>query len=153
MEEREIEIIINRAVEKAIKAERAEAEERESRKAYNLTFRYLKQYNDMVKSLENDARAAGAAENDFLELLEQSKKPTAAVIANMRKCLEELKQEQEEKGQKSKYDVLEMYFFKKMTYEQIIEKMPMGDSTPRRWVSEMVNILAVKLFGVAAIHK
>lgn len=153
MEEREIEIIINRAVEKAIKAERAEAEERESRKVYNLTFRYLKQYNDMVKSLENDARAAGAAENDFLELLEQSKKPTAAVIANMRKCLEELKQEQEEKGQKSKYDVLEMYFFKKMTYEQIIEKMPMGDSTPRRWVSEMVNILAVKLFGVAAIHK
>ena len=153
MEERKIEIIINRAVEKAIKAERAEAEERESRKVYNLTFRYLKQYNDMVKSLENDARAAGAAENDFLELLEQSKKPTAAVIANMRKCLEELKQEQEEKGQKSKYDVLEMYFFKKMTYEQIIEKMPMGDSTPRRWVSEMVNILAVKLFGVAAIHK
>ena len=153
MEEREIEIIINRAVEKAIKAERAEAEERESRKAYNLTFRYLKQYNDMVKSLENDARAAGAAENDFLELLEQSKKPTAAVIANMQKCLEELKQEQEEKGQKSKYDVLEMYFFKKMTYEQIIEKMPMGDSTPRRWVSEMVNILAVKLFGVTAIHK
>lgn len=153
MEEREIEIIINRAVEKAIKAERAEAEERESRKAYNLTFRYLKQYNDMVKSLENDARAAGAVENDFLELLEQSKKPTAAVIANMRKCLEELKQEQEEKGQKSKYDVLEMYFFKNMTYEQIIEKMPMGDSTPRRWVSEMVNILAVKLFGVAAIHK
>ena len=153
MEEREIEIIINRAVEKAIKAERAEAEERESRKSYNLTFRYLKQYNDMVKSLENDARAAGAAENDFLELLEQSKKPTAAVIANMQKCLEELKQEQEEKGQKSKYDVLEMYFFKKMTYEQIIEKMPMGDSTPRRWVSEMVNILEVKLFGVAAIHK
>ena len=153
MEERKIEIIINRAVEKAIKAERAEAEERESRKVYNLTFRYLKQYNDMVKSLENDARAAGAAENDFLELLEQSKKPTAAVIANMQKCLEELKQEQEEKGQKSKYDVLEMYFFKKMTYEQIIEKMPMGDSTPRRWVSEMVNILAVKLFGVAAIHK
>ena len=151
MEEREIEIIINRAVEKAIKAERAETEERESRKAYNLTFRYLKQYNDMVKSLENDTRAAG--ENDFLELLEQSKKPTAAVIANMQKCLEELKQEQEEKGQKSKYDVLEMYFFKKMTYDQIIEKMPMGDSTPRRWVSEMVNILAVKLFGVAAIHK
>lgn len=153
MEEREIEIIINRAVEKAIKAERAEAEERESRKAYNLTFRYLKQYNDMVKSLENDARAAGATENDFLELLEQAKKPTAAVIANMRKCLDELKQEQEEKGQKSKYEVLEMYFFQKMTYEQIIEKMPMGDSTPRRWVSEMVNILAVKLFGVAAIHK
>lgn len=153
MEEREIEIIINRAVEKAIKAERAEAEERESRKAYNLTFRYLKQYNDMVKSLENDARAAGDTENDFLELLEQAKKPTAAVIANMRKCLDELKQEQEEKGQKSKYEVLEMYFFQKMTYEQIIEKMPMGDSTPRRWVSEMVNILAVKLFGVAAIHK
>ena len=153
MEEREIEIIINRAVEKAIKAEKAETEERESRKAYNMTFRYLKQYNNMVKSLENNAQAEGDAENDFLELLEQAKKPTAAVIANMQKCLEELKQEQEEKGQKSKYEVLEMYFFKNMSYKQIVEKIPMGDSTPRRWISEMVSILSVKLFGATAIHK
>ena len=153
MEEREIEIIINRAVEKAIKAEKAEAEERESRKAYNLTFRYLKQYNNMIRSLENNAQAAGDMGNDFLELLENAKKPTAAVVANMQKCLEELRQEQEEKGQKSKYDVLEMYFFEDMPYKDIVEKIPMGDSTPRRWISEMVSILSVKLFGATAIHK
>lgn len=153
METREIETIIEKAVQKAIKAERAEAEERESRKAYNLTFRYLKQYSDLESSLKNDAAAAGSGENEFLLLLEQAKTPTAVIIANMQRCLNELQQEQEEKGQIYKYEVLEMYFFQKMTYEQIIEKMPMGDSTPRRWVSEMVSILAVKLFGVAAIHK
>lgn len=153
METKEIEIIIEKAVQRAIKAERAEAEERESRKAYNLTFRYLKQYSDMVSSLKNDASAAGDNDNDFLEMLKQSKKPTAAIIANMQNCLNELQEEQEQKGQKYKFEVLEMYFFQNLTYEQIIEKMPMGDSTPRRWVSEMVSILAVKLFGVAAIHK
>lgn len=153
MKTEELEKIIEKAVQKAIKAERAEAEERESRKAYNLAFRYLKQYGDMVSSLKNDATAAGSQENEFLEMLEQAKKPTAAIIANMDNCLKELQEEQEKKGQKYKFDVLEMYFFQNLTYEQIIEKMPMGDSTPRRWVSEMVSILAVKLFGAAAIHK
>ena len=43
MEQKEIELMIEKAVQKAIKAEKAEVEERESRKAYNLTFRYLKQ--------------------------------------------------------------------------------------------------------------
>lgn len=152
MEEKEIETIIERAVKRAIEAERQEQEERERKRAYNMTFRYLRQFSDLKSSLKNDAAAAGA-ENEFLALLEQSKKPTAVIIANMQRCLEELQQEQEEKGQKYKYDVLEMYFFEKMTYEQIIDKMPMGDSTPRRWVSEMVNILAIKLFGVSAIHK
>lgn len=153
MEEKEIEMIINQAIEKAIKAERIEAKEKERRKAYNLTFRYLKQYNDMVKSIGNETGDAGDTGDEFLKTMEQGKKQTAIVVANMKRCLEELKQEQEEKGQKSKYDVLEMYFFEKMTYGQIVEKIPMGDSTPRRWVSEMVNILAVKLFGVTAIHK
>lgn len=153
METKEIEIIIEKAVQKAIKAERAEAEEKESRKAYNLTFRYLKQYSDMVSSLKSDATAAGEAENDFLILLERAKTPTAVIIANLQRCLKELQEEQTKKGQKYKYEVLEMYFFQNLTYEQIIEKMPMGDSTPRRWVSEMVGILAVKLFGVTAIHK
>lgn len=153
METKEIEIIIEKAVQKAIKAERAEAEERESRKAYNLTFRYLKQYKDMVRSLENDAPAAGGTENDFMILLEQSKTTTAAITLNLQHCLKELQEEQTKKGQKYKYDVLEMYFFQNLTYEQIIEKMPMGDSTPRRWVSEMVSIIAVKLFGATAIHK
>lgn len=154
MEEREIETIIEKAVEKAIKAEREESEKRESRRAYSLTFRYLKQYNDMVSSTKHTMPdIEGAGENDFLLLLEQARTPTAAILSIMERCLEELKKEQEEKGQKHKYDVLEMYFFRKMTYEQIIEKMPMGDSTPRRWVSEMVTILSTKLFGAAAIHK
>lgn len=153
METKEIETIIEKAVQKAIKAERAEADGRESRKAYNLTFQYLKKYNDMVSSLKSGAPAAGGMENDFLILLERAKTPTAVIVANLQNCLKELREEQTKKGQKYKYEVLEMYFFQNLTYEQIIEKMPMGDSTPRRWVSEMVGILAVKLFGVTAIRK
>ena len=107
----------------------------------------------MVSSLKSDAGAAEPTENDFLELLKQSKAQTAAIIANMQRCLQELQQEQEKKGQINKYRVLEMYFFEKLTYEQITGKIPMGESTPRRWISEMVSIIAVKLFGAAAIHK
>ena len=79
--------------------------------------------------------------------------PTAVIVANIRRCLEELEKEQMQKGQSQKYEVFKLYFSEKLTYEQIIERIPMGDSTPRRWVSEMVSILSVKLFGVAAIRK
>ncbi len=156
MEQREIEAIIDHAVQRAVKAERTEAEERESKKAYNLTFRYLKQYSDLISSLQNEAvedAEESAEENTFLSLLKKSQIPTAVIVANMRRCLEELKKEQSQKGQPQKYEVLELYFFEKLTYEQITEHIPMGDSTPRRWVSEMVGILSVKLFGVAAIRK
>lgn len=156
MEQREIEAIIDHAVQRAVKAERAEAEERECRKAYNLTFRYLKQYSDLISSLQNEAvedTEESAGENIFLSMLKKSQIPTAVIVANMRRCLEELKKEQSQKGQPQKYEVLELYFFEKLTYEQITERIPMGDSTPRRWVSEMVGILSVKLFGVAAIRK
>lgn len=153
MDEKEIEKIIEKTVKRTIEAERKETREREARKAYNLTFGYLKHYNDMLTSLNTGDPAAGDEKNDFLELARRSKCQTAAILANLDHALEELKKEQHEKRQDHKYEVLEMYFFRKMTYEQIIEKMPMGDSTPRRWVSEMVTILSVKLFGAEAIHK
>lgn len=156
MEQREIEALIDHAVQRAVKAERAEAEERESKKAYNLTFRYLKQYSDLISSLQNETvedAEESTKENTFLSLLKKSQIPTAVIVANIRRCLEELEKEQMQKGQSQKYEVFKLYFFEKLTYEQIIERIPMGDSTPRRWVSEMVSILSVKLFGVTAIRK
>lgn len=156
MEQREIEALIDHAVQRAVKAERAEAEERESKKAYNLTFRYLKQYSDLISSLQNETvedAEESTKESTFLSLLKKSQIPTAVIVANIHRCLVELEKEQTQKGQSQKYEVFKLYFFEKLTYEQIIERIPMGDSTPRRWVSEMVSILSVKLFGVTAIRK
>lgn len=153
MEKEELEKIIERAADraakKAVEAYQREQQTQESRKAYNMTFKYLKQYGNLISSTKNGVLAAGGAENDFLQLIEKAQTPTNAVIGILARGIAEMQEETE----KSKFTVFEMYFFENMTYEQITDKMPMGDSTPRRWVSELVNILAVKLFGVEAIHK
>lgn len=153
MEKEELDKIIERAADraakKAIEAYQREQQAQESRKAYNMTFKYLKQYGNLISSTKNGVLAAGGAENEFLQLIEKAQTPTNAVIGILARGIAEMQEETE----KSKFTVFEMYFFEKMTYEQITDKMPMGDSTPRRWVSELVNILAVKLFGIEAIHK
>lgn len=153
MEKEELEKIIERAADraakKAVEAYQREQQTQESRKAYNMTFKYLKQYGNLISSTKNGVLAAGGAENEFLQLIEKAQTPTNAVIGILARGIAEMQEETE----KSKFTVFEMYFFEKMTYEQITDKMPMGDSTPRRWVSELVNILAVKLFGIEAIHK
>lgn len=156
MDDKEIEKIIERAADRAAKRAvevyQKEQTAKESRKAYNMTFKYLKQYGNLISSTKNATQAAGAAEseeNEFLQLIEKAKTPTNAIIAILARCITEMEHEIE---QKSKYAVFEMYFFENKTYEQITAEIPMGDSTPRRWISEMVNILAVKLFGVEAIR-
>lgn len=153
MEKEELDKIIERAADraakKAIEAYQREQQAQESRKAYNMTFKYLKQYGNLISSTKNGVLAAGGAENEFLQLIEKAQTPTNAVIGILARGIAEMQEETE----KSKFTVFEMYFFEKMTYEQITDKMPMGDSTPRRWVSELVNILAVKLFGIEAIQK
>lgn len=154
MDDREIEQIIeqtaDRAAKRAVEAYKREQQAQESRKAYNLTFKYLKQYGNLVKSAKNAAAVAGNSENEFLQNIKNAETPTNAIIALLASGIAELEQETRHK---EKYAVFEMYFFKNMTYEQITAEIAIGDSTPRRWVSEMVSILAVKLFGVEAIHK
>lgn len=125
-----------------------ERKKKQSKKAYECMFSCLKDYNDMKHSLKNDTTTPCGEKNAFLASIEKSKMQTAVVIKIIDDALEELEKEQEGKGQKYKTDVLRMYFFEKKTYEQILEQVTAGDSTPRRWVSEMVGKMAIKLFGV-----
>lgn len=148
--ERIIERAADRAAKKAVEEYKEEQRQQENRKAYNMTFKYLKQYGDLISSTKHAAAAAADSENEFLRLIEKAQTPTNAIIAILARCIEELREETKDNA---KYRVFEMYFFEKKTYEQITGEIAAGDSTPRRWVSEMVGVLAVKVFGVEAIHK
>lgn len=146
MEEKEIEWLIEKSIKKAFEAQR----KKQSSKAYKLTFFYLKSYKDMKKSLKSNTQTKTKEKNPFLEEIEKSKIQTARVLEIINEALKELEEEQEKKGQKCKTDALKKYFFEGKTYEQISEEITTGDSTPRRWVSEMVARMAIKLFGVDA---
>ena len=152
MDEKEIERIIEKAAERAakraIEAYQKEQQQQASRKAYNITFKYLKQYGNLISSTKNEIAAVEDETSEFLQLIKNAKTSTAAVIGILARGIAEMEHETD----KAKFSVFKMYFFEKLTYEQIAEKMPVSDSTPRRWISELVQILAIKLFGVEAIH-
>lgn len=152
MEQLEIEKIIEKAVSRAIDAYSENERKKETKKAYNLTFKYLKAYNDMKSSLENEIEADGSSQSEFIERMEAGRKETAVIIAIIDKTVQELEAEAKEKGESCKMDVFKMYFFERKTYEQIIEHVHTGDSTPRRWVSQMVGQIATKLFGVDGLE-
>lgn len=152
MEQLEIERIIEKAVCRAIDAYSENERKKEQKKAYNLTFKYLKAYNDMKSSLQTETEAAGSNQGEFIQRMDDGKKETAAIIAIIDKAVKELEEEEKEKGDSYKMDVFKMYFFERKTYEQIIEHVHTGDSTPRRWVSQMVGKIATKLFGVEGLE-
>ena len=152
MDQQEIEKIIKKAVSDAIEAYSENEKKKETKKAYNLTFKYLKAYNDMKSSLKTETEVAGSSQGEFIQRMDDGKKETAAIIAIIDKVVQELEEEVKEKGESCKMDVFKMYFFGKKTYEQIVEYVHTGDSTPRRWVSQMVGQIATKLFGVEGLE-
>lgn len=136
-----------KAAKKAIEGMRREQQKKKNKKAYSLTFRYLKQYGNLISCASGQIPDQDPEKNEFLETYKKAKETTGIILGIINAAVQELQQETE----KSKYAVFEMYFFKNMTYEQILEEMPMGDSTPRRWISEMVTALSIKIFGTEAI--
>lgn len=152
MEQEELEKLIEKAVCRAIDAYSENERKKETKKAYNLTFKYLKAYNDMKRSLENETEAAESNQGEFIQRMDDGKKETAVIIAIIDKAVRELEEEEKKNGESCKIEVFKMYFFEKKTYEQITEHINAGDSTPRRWVSQMVGKIAVKLFGVEGLE-
>ena len=46
------------------------------------------------------------------------------------------------------YKAFEMYFMQGMDYAKIAEELDTGNSTPRRWITAIINELSVLLWGM-----
>lgn len=139
--DKKTEKFIKEIIEKTIKEVNEYNKTIEKKKFYSITLNYMKNYNSLKRSLE------------YTEDIkyETSRVKTAAILYNIDSSLEIIKKELEDKGQLVKYEAFEMYFIQNKTYEHIAATLITGDSTPRRWITEVVERLAIKLFGVEAI--
>lgn len=146
--DKETEKLVKEIIEKTIKEVNEDNKTKEKKRFYAITFRYMKNYNSLKRSLES---AKDKNMNDLLSEAKTSAVKTAVILDNIDSSLEIIKKELEEKGQLVKYEAFEMYFIQNKTYEHIAATLMTGDSTPRRWITEVVERLAIKLFGVEAI--
>ncbi len=118
--------------------------------AYNMTYRYLKAYRDMKRSM--NVEITDNAHGEFVQKMIDNRKETAALIQILDQAISELEIEQDAKGEKYKVDAMKLHFFEGKSYEKIAELITTGESTPRRWIIQMVEIIAVKLFGKEALE-
>ncbi len=146
--DKEIEILVTEIIEKTIKAVNEESKTKEKKRYYAITFRYMKNYNSMKRSLEN---SKDDNMNHLLNEIKTSRVKTVVILDNIDSSLEIIRKELEDKGQLVKYEAFEMYFIQNKSYEYIAATLVTGESTPRRWITEVVSMLSVKLFGIEAI--
>jgi len=70
------------------------------------------------------------------------------MIANIDIAMEILEEKQKNACTYEKYQAIEKYYIKGLTYEDIAIQLHCSVMTARRWVNEMINQLGVLLFGI-----
>lgn len=153
------EAVIKRAAKEAVK-EYKESEKVENKENLLHNTRLLMTYYNDLKihaekgidslkfAINGGDYGSLTADEIYILSIKQSKARTLIMIAHIDLALKELKKKQLREGCVEKYFALEMYFLKKLRYEDIQEKLNCSKNTPARWVTEMVQELSLLLFGL-----
>lgn len=153
----EFEELIQKAAKAAV-AEFKKQEEKEKKKdKYHNTFTLMKCYRDAVFHIENaisdgtQLELAGMTEEQqrtYLESVRRSRFKTLIMTAHIDKAVEEIENRRRAAGREIEYKAFELYFMQGWDYAAIAEELDTGNSTPRRWVTGIINELSVLLWGI-----
>lgn len=162
MDETRIEKVAKAAAKEAI-AELKE-EERKSRKVkiFRNTEALMKNYDRMVKSVqegvsnlsdltEDPIEGLEDDSNMFIDSIVRSKLRSLIMLAHVDKCLKLLEDEEYERNTHERYLAFKFYYIDHMSHESISEVLNCTDRTSRRWVNELTRNLSVYIFGVDAL--
>lgn len=143
---RELEQIIAQAVAAGIKEyKRQEKADKQQRNRYDDTFKLMKSYNAALFSTK--------AQQDNSHLLQNVKLKVARIkteiaVEHINEALEIIKANKEKDGRGLEYEAFRLYFIEGRTYQYIAEALNVGDATPRRWVTAVVQELSAMLWGL-----
>lgn len=153
----EVEQLIQKAAKAAV-AEYKKQEERDRKKdKYHNTFTLMKCYRDAVFHIENaisdgeQLELKGMTEEQqrtYLESVRRSRFKTLIMTAHIDKAVEEIENRRRAAGREIEYKAFELYFMQGKDYAIIAEELETGNSTPRRWVTGIINELSVLLWGI-----
>lgn len=153
----EVEALIQKTAKAAV-AEYKKQEERDKKKdKYHNTFSLMKCYRDAVFHIENaisdgeQLELKGMSDEQqrtYLESIRRSRFKTLIMTTHIDKAVEEIEHRRKMAGREIEYKAFELYFMQGWDYAAIAEKLETGNSTPRRWVTGIVNELSVLLWGI-----
>jgi len=143
----ELDQIIAQAVAAGIKEyKRQEKVDRAQRDRYDDTFKLMKNYSAALFStkLQQD-ESAHLLQNVRLKA---NRLKTEIAVDHINEALEVIKANKEKDGRELEYEAFRLYFIEGRTYQHIAEALNVGDATPRRWVTAVVQELSVMLWGI-----
>lgn len=116
--------------------------------------------SDLHDYLENMGIDVRPYDELSVEAIKRSKTRTLIIITQIQTAVNMLKADMEAKDEIEKYQVIKMLYMdpskKDITFSQrvklIAEEIKCGESSVRRWNTEMLNKLAVKLFGIDGLR-
>lgn len=119
---------------------------------------WLENYREMRRYVNNAVSEAAevdgyniSAERAYLKTVRECKAETVILLAHIDKAMQALKEDAAASKELYKYQALESYYIKGLTYEQISRDLLCGRNSPKRWCRVMIQRLTIKLFGARAI--
>lgn len=153
----DLEELIQKAAKAAVAEWKRQEDKERKRDKYHNTFTLMKCYRDAVFHIENaisdgqQLELAGMTDEQqrtYLESVRRSRFKTLIMTAHIDKAVEEIERRRNAAGRGIEYRAFELYFMQGWDYAQIAEELDTGNSTPRRWVTAIINELSVLLWGI-----
>lgn len=153
----ELEGLIQKAARAAVAEYKKQEEKDRKQNKYHNTFMLMKCYRDAAFHIENaisdgeQLELAGMTDEQqrtYLESIRRCHFKTLIMTAHIDKAVEEIERRRKAAGREIEYKAFEMYFMQGMDYAKIAEELDTGNSTPRRWITAIINELSVLLWGM-----
>ena len=142
----ELEQLIAQAVAAGIKEyKRQEKADKQQRNRYDDTFELMKSYNAALFSTKMQQDNSDLLQNVKLKV---TRIKTEIAVEHINEALEIIKANKEKDGRALEYEAFRLYFIEGRTYQYIAEALNVGDATPRRWVTSVVQELSTMLWGI-----
>ena len=153
----DFEEIIQKAAKAAVLECKKQEKEDRRRNKYHNTFTLMKCYRDAVFHIQNavsDGRQLELKEMTedqrrvYLESIRRSRFKTLIMTEHIDKAVEEIERRRREAGREEEYRAFDLYFIQGKSYEEIAQELKTGNSTPRRWITGIINEMSVLLWGI-----
>ena len=144
----ELEQIIAQAVATGIREyKRQEKADRQQRDRYADTFNLMKSYRAALFStrVQQDDDSAHLLQNVRLKA---NRLKTEIAVEHINDALKIIENSRAEDNRQLEYEAFRLYFIEGRTYQYIAEALNVGEATPRRWVTAVVQELSVMLWGI-----
>lgn len=144
----ELQQLVAAAVAAGIKEyKQQEKAERASRDRYEDTFKLMKSYSAALFSTQT-AEPAEVCKLLQQATLKANRLKTEVAVSTINAALDAIRQTKEKDGRELEYEAFRLYFIEHRTYQYIADALTVGDATPRRWVTAIVQELSVMLWGI-----